>query len=64
MNFKNKYLLKQLLKWANKKQNNFNIYNAACFLKNKEKSHTCEDYLNYHELEKHPFIKKTVELGQ
>ena len=43
MNFKNKYLLKQLLNWANKKQNNFNICNAACFLKNKEKSHTCED---------------------
>ena len=29
MNLKNKYLLKTLLKWANKKQNNFNICNAA-----------------------------------
>ena len=29
MNLKNKYLLKKLLKWANKKQNNLNIYNAA-----------------------------------
>ena len=37
INFKNKYLLKKLLKWANKKQNNFNIYNAAFFKKNKEK---------------------------
>ena len=36
MNLKNNYLLKKLLKWANKKQNNFNIYNAA-FKKNKEK---------------------------
>ena len=25
----NNYLLKKLLKWANEKQNNFNIYNAA-----------------------------------
>ena len=31
MNLKNKYLLKKLLKWANKCQNNFNIYNAALF---------------------------------
>ena len=29
MSLKNKYLLKKLLKWVNKKQNNFNIYNAA-----------------------------------
>ena len=28
MNLKNKYLLKKPLKLANKKQNNFNIYNA------------------------------------
>ena len=28
MNLKNKYLLKKLLKWVNKKQNNFNIYNV------------------------------------
>ena len=36
MNLKNKYLLKKLLKWANKKQNNFNIYNAAFLKQNKE----------------------------
>ena len=37
-NLKNKYLLKRLLKKANKKQNNLNIYNVAFFvLKNKEK---------------------------
>ena len=29
MNLKNNYLLKKLLKWANKKQNNSNIYNVA-----------------------------------
>ena len=34
---KNKYLLKKLLKWANKKQNNFNIYIAALFQKKKNK---------------------------
>ena len=33
MNLKNKYLLKKMLKWANKKQNNFNTYNTAFFLK-------------------------------
>ena len=33
MNLKNKYLLKILLKWTNKKQNDFNIYNAPHFLK-------------------------------
>ena len=37
MNLKNKYLFKKLLKWVNKKQNNFNIYNVTFFLKNKEK---------------------------
>ena len=31
MNLKIKYLFKKLLKWANKKQNNFNIYNVAIF---------------------------------
>ena len=36
MNLKNKYLLKQLLKWANKKENNFNIYNFE-FLKKKQR---------------------------
>ena len=36
-----------MLKWADKKQNNFNIYNAAFLKKNKEKHlelslfHTC-----------------------
>ena len=34
MNLKNKYLLKKLLKWANKKHNNLNIYNAVFFSKN------------------------------
>ena len=28
-----KQILKKVLKWANKKQNYFNIYNAACFKK-------------------------------
>ena len=41
MNLENKYLLKKLLKWANKKQNNVNVQNAACFKKYKEK------YLRY-----------------
>ena len=36
MNLINKYLFKKLLKWANEKQNNFNIYNAA-FKKKKGK---------------------------
>ena len=35
MNFKNNYLLKKLLKWANIKCKNFNIYNVVFFLKNK-----------------------------
>ena len=38
MNLKNKYLLEKLLKWANKKQNNFNIYNSA-LKKRKEQKH-------------------------
>ena len=29
INLKNKYLLKKLLKWANVKRNNFNIFNVA-----------------------------------
>ena len=37
MNLKNNYLLKKLLKWANKKCKNFNINNVAFLLKNKEK---------------------------
>ena len=36
MNLKNNYL-KKLLKWANKKCKDFNIYNAVFFRKNKEK---------------------------
>ena len=36
VNLKNKYLFKKVLKWANKEQNNFNIYNAA--LKKNRKS--------------------------
>ena len=38
MNLNNKYLIKKLLKWANKKQNNFNIYNAAFKEKRKRKT--------------------------
>ena len=37
INLKNNYLLKKLLKWANKKCKNFNISNVAFFYKNKEK---------------------------
>ena len=42
MNLKNK-LLKKLLKWDNKKQNNFNIYNVASLFpkKRKRKKRTC-----------------------
>ena len=29
MNLKDKHLFKKLLKWVNKKQNNFNNYNVA-----------------------------------
>ena len=36
MNLKNK-LLKKLLKWDNKEQNNFNIYNVASFFLKKRK---------------------------
>ena len=39
MNLKNNYLLKKLLKWANKKQNNFTM---LYFLKKKKKT------LRYH----------------
>ena len=39
MNLKNNYLLKKLLKWANKKYFNiFNIYKVVLFLKDKEKN--------------------------
>ena len=42
-NLKNKYLFKNLLKWANKKQNNLNIYNVALKKKHLEISlfYTC-----------------------
>ena len=47
VNLKNK-LLKKLLKWANKKQNNFSIYNVASFFKKKkekkERKNTCRYY--------------------
>ena len=36
MNLKNNYLLKNLLKWANKKCKNFNIYNVVFFEKIKK----------------------------
>ena len=38
MNLKKKnYLLKKLLKWANKKCKNFNIYNVVFFQQKKKK---------------------------
>ena len=52
MNLKNKQILKKLLKWANKKQKNFNIYNVA-FIFKKIKKDTCRyhsqnlDYMIY-----------------
>ena len=39
MNLKN-YLLKKLLKWANKKCKNFNIYNVVFFVKKIKKNNT------------------------
>ena len=40
-----KQILRKLLKWANKKQNNFNIYNVSFFKKNKN---TCRyHYQNF-----------------
>ena len=39
MNLKNKYLLRKLLKWANKKHNNFNTYNVP--FNKKIKKNTC-----------------------
>ena len=52
MNLKNIFLFKKLLKWVNKKQNNFNIYNVA-FFKKKIMKNTCKyhyqnlDYMIY-----------------
>ena len=40
MDLKNKYVFKKLLKWANKKQNNFNIHNDAFLKKVKKKTWT------------------------
>ena len=40
MNLKNNYLLKKLLKWANKKFKNSNIYDVVFLKKNKEKHQT------------------------
>ena len=37
MNLKTNYLLKELLKWANKKCKYFNIYKKKTIIKNKEK---------------------------
>ena len=37
MNLKNNYSIKKLLKWANKKCKNFNIYNFVFFKKKKKK---------------------------
>ena len=39
MNLKNKWLWKKLSKWVHKKQNNFNVYNIAPFLKTKENTY-------------------------
>ena len=47
MNLKNKYLLEKLLKWANKKQNNFNVYNSA-LKKGKEETKTLADIIILH----------------
>ena len=47
MNLKNKYLLEKLLKWANKKQNNFNIYNSA-LKKRKEETKALADIIILH----------------
>ena len=47
MNLKNKYLLEKLLKWANKKQNNVNIYNSA-LKKRKEETKTLADIIILH----------------
>ena len=47
MNLKNKYLLEKLFKWANKKQNNFNIYNYA-LKKRKEETKTLADIIILH----------------
>ena len=49
MNLKNKYLLKKLLKWANKKQNNYNINNVAFF---KRKGKTAGDIIILHRCRK------------
>ena len=38
INLRNNYLLKKLLKWANKKYKNFNICIVVFFEKNKEKT--------------------------
>ena len=38
INLKNNYLLKKLLKWANKKCKNFNIYDVRTFLKKLKKN--------------------------
>ena len=38
MNLKNNYLLKRLLKWANKNVKNSNIYNVVFFLKKIKKN--------------------------
>ena len=42
MNLENNYLLKTLLKWANKKCKNFNIYNVVF----KKKKKTSGDIIN------------------
>ena len=39
MNSKNNHLSKKLLKWANKKQNSFNIYNVVFFEKGHRNMH-------------------------
>ena len=51
MNLKNNYLLKKLLKWANKKCKNFNISNVV-FLKKNEKRKTPGDIIILHQCTK------------
>ena len=69
MNLKNKQLLKKMLKWANKKQNNFNIYNVKLKKKKNERKNTCRyhyqnlDNIIYHDLQVLRYRAKHTEIG-
>ena len=52
MTLKNNYLLKKLLKWANKQCKNFNIYNVVFFYKKKWKKNTWRYYYFTHVYQK------------